>query len=860
MSEKTNEQQILEKYSFEPADIPPYRFLYVLFCALIGFGLGYVTQLLWEGILWAILLGIIGFIVSIYKVRSNMLHPILMILMIMTESTIFGLILAVGAGRPLIEGILLFYQVGSCFSIIYALIAIFEWGNYKVDYSHKKDFYKCEFYYQFSSLDLTDSLWILHGVLLLFMGFGAAIGAIVGIFFFSILEFAALGCIIGAMFVFYVSTMFIVFDISNDTAGGRLGALVIFMGISSIIGSIVNVFLNIPFINDINYPFFGMRFGFVISLIIFLITFLKSPDKLNFSLRKFVIKNRISEEKDRRNLFKVIQLEREQKKKKKEKRRLEKRKSDEQKLLESLINVNAPTTSEEGLQILNRLQEGIDQFLIAKDYERALLLLGKKEEIYGIVIKLLEDINMTSIIPTLKEERNKNQKLLYKTQQMRWAKNYQPLSEELEKYQRDKDFSNIDKTIEEMKNSLGQIVKLSEDNEDTQSIAKYKGLIQELNELKEANLYAERYYNCEDEYNKILSLIDKGKMTSSLKSQQNLSEKIKKLQSEINSKVATNTQLHSISQTVDQLEKEIEQLRIRIQKIFEAQAKGLKKPKTDFSRMQATISIPKLTDVTVGEIKARLQAKVVLLGESSVGKTHIVLTMTGKEYGAMQGSTVGVDKFYKPVNISLPGYMSELCFWDLGGNWNFRAINELFLNEAQVIILMYDITREETFDSLQYWLDTVKATRWPGKEKIFIVGNKTDAGGGAINRKKIRSFLKINDLNQHYETSAKEGTYVDKLLEDITGSIDWSDLIKNVKPQIATAIGGILKTLRNEVKVIKTSKLLDILSEKLPSQDRLILKAGLRTFAAQDLIQFGRKDLYVVLDPVFIDKWMAKLI
>jgi hypothetical protein len=173
---------------------------------------------------------------------------------------------------------------------------------------------------------------------------------------------------------------------------------------------------------------------------------------------------------------------------------------------------------------------------------------------------------------------------------------------------------------------------------------------------------------------------------------------------------------------------------------------------------------------------------------------------------------------------------------------------------------MYDATRPSTFDKLQYWLDMIKTTRSPEPNGIFIVGNKIDVGGQAINRSNINEFLEKNQLSKHYLISAREETGIDKLLEDITGCIDWSSLIKNIKPEVVSSIESILKIIRNEFKIIKTTKLLNKLMQELPNQDRLVLRAALDNFASQDLIQFGRNDIYIILDPVYIDKWIAELI
>jgi len=158
--------------------------------------------------------------------------------------------------------------------------------------------------------------------------------------------------------------------------------------------------------------------------------------------------------------------------------------------------------------------------------------------------------------------------------------------------------------------------------------------------------------------------------------------------------------------------------------------------------------LPEIPKIEIKNVHIPLYAKIVLLGESSVGKTHLVLSMTNAEYSPTQGSTVGVDKFYKPVKLPIEGYDPQLCFWDLGGQWNFRAINELFLNEAAVILLVFDMTRPETFTELAYWMKMVKSIRGSSNMNVMVVGNKIDVGGSAIPSSQINTFLKENNLKR----------------------------------------------------------------------------------------------------------------
>jgi len=274
--------------------------------------------------------------------------------------------------------------------------------------------------------------------------------------------------------------------------------------------------------------------------------------------------------------------------------------------------------------------------------------------------------------------------------------------------------------------------------------------------------------------------------------------------------------------------------------------------------------IPAIEQEIITKAKAisesSLYAKVVLLGESSVGKTHLVLTMTGEEYLPTQGSTVGVNKYYKPVKTSLKEYDTQLCFWDLGGQWNFRAVNELFLNEAAVILLVFDVTRPDTFEALNYWYDMVRKTRCPAIDCMFIVGNKLDVGGNAIQDEVLTNFLKTCDISKYYQTSAKTGVGVKTLLEDLAGAIDWSSLIKEIDTKIMGDISRELKKLSVQNNVMKTTELINNLVSIIPDTDQFLIKAALKRYASQDSIQINRSEVFILLKPEETKKYIDNLI
>jgi len=283
---------------------------------------------------------------------------------------------------------------------------------------------------------------------------------------------------------------------------------------------------------------------------------------------------------------------------------------------------------------------------------------------------------------------------------------------------------------------------------------------------------------------------------------------------------------------------------------------------TDFGistiNFQPMIAIPKLPQA---KMRTSVFSKVVVLGDSSVGKTHLILSMTENQYSPVQGSTIGVEKYYKGVKVPNTSFDTQICFWDLGGQFNYRTINELFIRDASAVILVFDITRPETFDSLSYWIDIIKHLKEPAFNNVILVANKVDVGGSAIPKEKISAFIAEHELNRRYiETSAKTGYNLKELLEMIVGLVDWSIPVQELDPNKLHSVSSILKALRNRVPIYEFDELIRQLNLYFPKADDLELKSMIRHYATQEALVISSKGTYILMEPEYIGKITAQCI
>ena len=117
------------------------------------------------------------------------------------------------------------------------------------------------------------------------------------------------------------------------------------------------------------------------------------------------------------------------------------------------------------------------------------------------------------------------------------------------------------------------------------------------------------------------------------------------------------------------------------------------------------------------------EIKMILLGESGVGKTSIIKRYLEDQFDKNETSTLSMSYVGKTVNID--NKEVRLNIWDTIGQEKYRSISKLFLNETKIVILVYSIDNGDSFKELNYWYDLYKELL--GEETILgVAGNKMD--------------------------------------------------------------------------------------------------------------------------------------
>jgi small GTP-binding protein len=115
--------------------------------------------------------------------------------------------------------------------------------------------------------------------------------------------------------------------------------------------------------------------------------------------------------------------------------------------------------------------------------------------------------------------------------------------------------------------------------------------------------------------------------------------------------------------------------------------------------------------------------KVILLGETAVGTTNLINAYCDREFVADASPTNSPEFSQRKIKIDSKKYLIDL--WDTAGQERYHSMTKIFIKGAQIIIFAYDITNEDSFKKLNFWVNFAEELLW--EETVYgVVGNKTD--------------------------------------------------------------------------------------------------------------------------------------
>ena len=162
--------------------------------------------------------------------------------------------------------------------------------------------------------------------------------------------------------------------------------------------------------------------------------------------------------------------------------------------------------------------------------------------------------------------------------------------------------------------------------------------------------------------------------------------------------------------------------------------------------------------------------KILLLGDSSVGKTCFLLRYTDNTFQEIYMSTIGLD--YRLKTVKLPNEKKiRAQIWDTAGQDRFRAITKNYYKGSNGIILIYDVTDKKSFEGVKNWIEQIR-DEVTQEVLIYLVGNKIDKKEERKISKEEGKKLADSFGVQFYESSAKTGENIDIIFYNLLKDID----------------------------------------------------------------------------------------
>lgn len=160
--------------------------------------------------------------------------------------------------------------------------------------------------------------------------------------------------------------------------------------------------------------------------------------------------------------------------------------------------------------------------------------------------------------------------------------------------------------------------------------------------------------------------------------------------------------------------------------------------------------------------------KVVLIGDSGVGKSNLLSRFTRNEFNLESKSTIGVEFATKSINVD--GKVVKAQIWDTAGQERYRAITSAYYRGAVGALLVYDISKHVTFENVERWLKELRDHAEPNIV-VMLVGNKSDLRHRrTVPTEEAMAFAENNSL-AFIETSALDATGVEEAFRQILTEI-----------------------------------------------------------------------------------------
>ena len=256
-------------------------------------------------------------------------------------------------------------------------------------------------------------------------------------------------------------------------------------------------------------------------------------------------------------------------------------------------------------------------------------------------------------------------------------------------------------------------------------------------------------------------------------------------------------------------------------------------------------------------------AKVLLVGDTSAGKTGLAHRLATGEWRPSEASTVGAwsTQWKLEAGGAAPGVEREIWLWDFGGQADQRLIHQLYMDRSSLILLLFNADQEDVLPGLRDWL-TALSRCVPRGTPQFLVAGRIDTGFRA-SRAKLQSFARENGLD-YFETSALEGTGCEGLHAAVLAAIPWKDIPVITTEKLFKSIKDEILKLRDAGQVLHTFiELRELLWRRLPAASGMnddALRTVIGHLDAPGAVKELDYGTYVLLQPEWVNAYAQAVI
>jgi WD40 repeat protein/class 3 adenylate cyclase/GTPase SAR1 family protein len=271
-----------------------------------------------------------------------------------------------------------------------------------------------------------------------------------------------------------------------------------------------------------------------------------------------------------------------------------------------------------------------------------------------------------------------------------------------------------------------------------------------------------------------------------------------------------------------------------------------------------------------------VNAKVVLVGDTGVGKTGLSLVLNNRPFEATDSTPGRRVWTFDSKDVDVGDNVKqtrETLLWDLAGQPGYRVIHQLHLNEVAIAIVVFDARSEiDPLAGVRHWERALRlAQQRQGTSKLpmkkFLVSARTDRGTVSVSKERLQAFRSEFGFDGYFETSAKEGWQIKELQKAIKKSIPWEEL-----PEVSSSrLFADIKLFLLEVKktgrlLVPASQLYDDFARQCP--DTVAKVVNLRDqfdtcigrLETRDLIRRLSFGDYVLLQPELLDAYASAMV